>query len=462
MKRLKYDVSLHAVKFLAVVLMTAPFAACWYGYYASRTAAPFYHRGNLMIVLLFLALYLVFTHIYDALLISLNHTHELIYSQMLSVALSDGIMFAVLCLLVKGVPRLLPAITALCAQTLFAVLWAALAKRWYRSAFPAERTAVIYGDRQGLERLVREYGLDGKFQIQATVSAAGCLRNLGMLDSVDAVFLSGVQSHDRNVFLKYCVARDISVYVIPRIGDTLMSGARRMHLFHLPMLRVERFHPAPFYAAAKRRLDIAVSLVTVAVLSPLMAVTAAAIKASDGGPVLYRQVRLTKDGERFHVLKFRSMREDAEEDGVARVSTGKRDSRITPVGRIIRKFRVDELPQFFCILSGAMSLVGPRPERPEIASRYEREMPEFALRLQVKAGLTGYAQVYGKYNSTPYDKLQMDLMYISHPSILEDFRIVFATLKILFLPESTEGVAQGQVTALNAGSGRPEGDMEES
>ncbi len=148
------------------------------------------------------------------------------------------------------------------------------------------------------------------------------------------------------------------------------------------------------------------------------------------------------------MLKFRSMKMDAEEDGVARLSTGENDERLTRTGRIIRKVRLDELPQLFCILKGDMSIVGPRPERPEIAQVYEKEMPEFKLRLQAKAGLTGYAQVYGKYNTTPYDKLQMDLMYIAHPSLVEDFRIMLATVKILFLPESTEGVEEGQTDAL--------------
>lgn len=157
---------------------------------------------------------------------------------------------------------------------------------------------------------------------------------------------------------------------------------------------------------------------------------------------------MTKNGKYFDVLKFRSMRVDAEKDGVARLSTGDKDDRITPVGRIIRKVRIDELPQLLNILQGAMSVVGPRPERPEIAAQYEEELPEFALRLQAKAGLTGYAQVYGQYNTTPYDKLQMDLMYIANPSFLEDIRICFATVKILFMPESTEGIAKGQITAI--------------
>lgn len=184
------------------------------------------------------------------------------------------------------------------------------------------------------------------------------------------------------------------------------------------------------------------------VLSPIFLVTAIAIKASDGGPVFYKQERLTKDGRRFFIHKFRSMRVDAEKDGVARLSTGEDDDRITPVGHITRKFRIDELPQLVDIFSGALSIVGPRPERPQIAEEYCRVMPEFNLRLQAKAGLTGYAQVYGKYNTTPYDKLQMDLMYIAHSSFWEDLRICFATVKILFMKDSTEGVAEGQTTAI--------------
>ena len=179
-----------------------------------------------------------------------------------------------------------------------------------------------------------------------------------------------------------------------------------------------------------------------------MAVVAFAIHAYDGGPVFYKQVRLTKDGKKFEIHKFRSMCVDAEKDGIARLSTGKNDDRITPIGRMIRRIRLDELPQLLDILTGNLSIVGPRPERPEIAEQYMKEMPEFQLRLQAKAGLTGYAQVYGKYNTTPYDKLQMDLMYLAHPSLVEDFKIILATVKILFLPESTEGIEQGQITAI--------------
>ena len=185
------------------------------------------------------------------------------------------------------------------------------------------------------------------------------------------------------------------------------------------------------------------------ILSPVFLAVAIAIKFEDGGPVFYKQDRLTKDGKVFKVVKFRSMRTDAEKDGVARLSTGENDDRITKVGHVIRKFRLDELPQLINIFNGDMSVVGPRPERPEIAAQYDEVLPEFKLRLQAKAGLTGYAQVYGKYNTTPYDKLQMDLLYIANPNIIEDLKIIFATIKILFVPESTEGIKEGSVTAMD-------------
>ena len=145
-------------------------------------------------------------------------------------------------------------------------------------------------------------------------------------------------------------------------------------------------------------------------------------------------------------MKFRSMITDAEKDGKARLAT-ENDDRITPVGKFIRATRIDELPQFFNILKGDMSLVGPRPERPEINKEYYEELPEFAYRLRVKAGLTGYAQVYGKYNTTSYDKLKLDLIYVERCSILLDIQLILLTLRVVFTKDATEGLEEGQTNA---------------
>ena len=447
MTKFQHDLALRVVKILNAVMVTIPFALCWYLYYANRVDAPFYAKGNYLVVALFFILYIEFGRVYDAFQVSIQRVSELVYSQFLAAFVANFIMYIVTWLLSKLLPNPLPFLAVLAGQVLLSFSWALNVHRWYFSTFPPRPTAVIYDTRHGMEHLIGQYGLDNKFKVVLTVIAQECIDDLSILDGVDTVFLSGIHSHDRNTILKYCVENNITMYVIPRIGDTIMSGAYHMHMFHLPMLKVGRYKPQPEYIFIKRLIDIVISAIALVILSPIMLATAVAIKVTDHGPVFYKQVRLTKDGKEFEILKFRSMRVDAEKDGVARLSSGENDDRITPIGKVIRACRIDELPQLLNILKGELSIVGPRPERHEIATQYCAEMPEFSLRLQAKAGLTGYAQVYGKYNTTPYDKLTMDLMYIAHPSIIEDFKIMFATVKILFMPESTEGVAEGQITA---------------
>lgn len=430
--------------------MTIPFVVCWMLYYQEKMwTQPFYRRGNWLMALLYILIYMVYGHIYDAFLVSLVRISELIYSQCLAAFITDAIMYIISWLLIRHLPAVWPLLIVFGAQILISAIWSTIVHQWYFNSFEAKQTVVVYDNREGIEQLLEEYGLDKKFHVKKVINTAECMQEkLENLSDTDVIFLCGVHSHERNVILKYCIANHISVYVIPRIGDVLMSGAKRMHMLHLPILMVERYNPRIEYLFIKRLFDVLLSGIALILLSPIFLITAIAVKVTDGGPVFYRQTRLTKDGKKFDVLKFRSMRIDAEKDGVARLSTGDKDDRITKVGHIIRKVRIDELPQLINILKGDMTIVGPRPERPEIAAQYEEILPEFALRLQVKAGLTGYAQVYGKYNTTPYDKLQMDLMYISKPSLLEDLRIIFATIKILFVPESTEGVEEGRNTAM--------------
>ncbi|RHQ10879.1 sugar transferase [Lachnospiraceae bacterium AM48-27BH] len=445
---ISYKLMLRIVKVLNVILVTIPYGICWFGFYAGRIASPYYAKGNWAIIALFVMLYIWVGRTYDAFLVSYNRISEMIYSQVLAILVADTAMFIVLWLLGKTFPFMVPALLALGVQVLLSAAWSLIAHNWYFHMYPAKKTFIVWDMRRGMTELIHSYGLTKKFQVVGDCSASECIKNLDRLDGMEAVFLSGVHSHDRNIIIKYCVERHISTFVIPRIGDVLMSSAHRMHMFHLPMLRVDGYNPTPEFLFLKRTFDIVCSLMGMVLTSPIMLVTAICIKKTDGGPVFYKQTRLTKDGKEFDVLKFRSMRVDAEKDGKARLSTGDKDDRITPVGHVIRKCRIDELPQFINILKGDMSLVGPRPERPEIAREYEKELPEFRLRLQAKCGLTGYAQVHGKYNTTPYDKLQMDLMYIANASLAQDLSILFATVKILFMPESTEGIAEGAVTAM--------------
>lgn len=441
------QILLRIVKLLNIVVITVPFAVIWYNFYSQLMLDAFYRKGNWIIIGLFVLFYCMFARVYDALALSYDRISDLIFSQVLSAFISDFFMYIIIILLVRSYTvNPLPLLMSFGFQILYSVIWSKLSHIWFFQRFDRKKAIVIYDEVEGMENLINEYGFDAKFDVMNVYHVNDILDQLDNLSLVNTVFLSGVHSTPRNTIIKYCVAKNISVFMIPRIGDTLMSGAHRMHMLHLPMLRLERYNPSPEYLFVKRAFDIVVSLLGIIILSPFMIITALAIK-SDGGPALYKQVRLTKDGREFKILKFRSMKVDAEKDGVARLSSGENDDRITKVGHVIRAIRFDELPQLFNILFGDMTIVGPRPERPEIAKQYYEDLPEFELRLQAKAGLTGYAQVYGKYNTTPYNKLLMDLMYISHPSILQDLAIMFSTVKILFMKDSTEGIAEGQTTA---------------
>lgn len=263
------------------------------------------------------------------------------------------------------------------------------------------------------------------------------------------MFTSGLDAELQGSVSVYCIGKRIPCFVLPRVGNLLFQGARHVHTLSSPVLMISGKEPSIEYLFVKRAFDIIMSLLGILVFSPLFLLCAAAIFLTDRGPVIYRQKRLTKGGKVFTICKFRSMRVDAEKDGVARLSSGESDERITPVGRILRACRLDELPQLFNILKGDMTIVGPRPERPEIAEQYEKIYPEFSLRTQVKAGLTGYAQVYGKYNTEPLEKLEFDIMYINHMSIITDLQLMFATVGILFNPDSTEGILTDTETALN-------------
>ena len=448
MYKLKYDLVLGLVKFFNLILMTIPFGLCWKWFYEGNLALRESRTESILITFIFMLAYFAFGKIYDAFLISYSRISEMIYSQVLALIMANGILYVLVTLLMLKLPNAVPLLVTFLCQCFLSAVWCTLSHWTFYSLVKPQDTAIIYDEREGMEKLIKSYGLSKKFNVRFSLQVDECLSNLDVLNKMQMVFLSGIHSHERNVILKHCIANDIQVFMVPRIGDVIMSGAMKMHMFHLPILMVRRYRPSPLYVFTKRVFDVISSGAVLLLASPVMLVTAIAIKLNDGGPVFYKQTRLTKDGREFGVLKFRSMRVDAEKDGVARLSTGDKDPRITPVGHFIRKVRIDELPQLLNIIGGSMSVVGPRPERPEIAKQYCEKMPEFALRLQAKAGLTGYAQVYGKYNTTPYDKLQMDLMYIASPSFIEDLKIIFATIKILFIPDSTEGVAEGATTAM--------------
>ena len=316
----------------------------------------------------------------------------------------------------------------------------------YRAVFPPFYILNIYGKYEN--DLVRKMNRRAdKYRITGEMSCTEPLEKITKeLENYDAVLINDVPSEIRNDIIKACFATDKRVYFTPKISDILIKGSEEVNLFDTPLYLCKNVGMDAISATLKRIGDIVISLTGIILTSPIMLVTAILIHRYDGGPVFYKQTRCTIGGKEYKIMKFRSMITDAEKDGKARLAS-EHDDRITPIGHFIRATRIDELPQFFNILKGEMSVVGPRPERPEIIREYVKDVPEFAFRTHVKAGLTGYAQVYGKYNTTSYDKLKLDMIYVEKCSVLLDIQLILMTIRVVFTKDATEGVAEGQTTA---------------
>ena len=404
--------------------------------------------GLYAVVLIFLSV------TYGGMRLGYQKNAEIVFSQAFSTLLANIIIYIQLSLMARQLFVLDIFLLMMVEQTVLVIVYVNLANRIYRHLFPPRKLCLIHGDRPiqdvcgKFESRKDKYVITKTFHVKKGYETL-CREIMHAYESgeCNAVVLGDIPLKDRGPLLKFCYGHSIRVYLIPKITDVILMGADELHVFDSPMLLTREYSLNTEQRFFKRMIDIVCSLVLLVLASPIMLITAAAIKLYDGGPVLYKQVRCTQNQRQFQIMKFRSMRTDAEKDGVARLAQ-KNDSRITPIGKLIRKCRIDELPQLINILRGDMSFIGPRPERPEIIAQYLEVMPEFAFRMKVKAGLAGFAQVYGKYNTTPYDKLKLDLTYIENYSIWMDIKLMMLTLKILFWPDSTEGVETEPITAL--------------
>lgn len=439
----KKQAFLFMVKLSLIISSGVVFALIYYAFYRDRIYIPFFHRGNLVVILLFIILYAGFSKLYGGLNLSISRISELFYSLTVSLIFTHCIMYIILCLLVRSAADPLPLIQCLAVCSLISALWAYLGNKFTNVISPPYRTLLIYQNENArteglriIKTITWRFKLNGQVYIGKKLS--DIFTNI-QASHAEAVIICGVSSDSRNEILKYCIEHDVLVFLRPNSGDFILRGAASIQAVYLPILFCQRSSPSLIYLAGKRVFDIFFGILMVVAASPIMAVTAAAIKLCDHGPVFYYQKRLTKDRKEFTICKFRSMEVNAEVPGNPLLAK-ENDSRITAVGRLIRSCHIDELPQLFNIIVGNMSFVGPRPERPEITELCEKSIPEFSLRLQVKAGLTGYAQVYGKYNTSPYDKLQMDLLYISKLGFATDLKIILATVKVLFMPENAQSI----------------------
>ena len=424
-------------------LIVTIYAFVWTEYFNERMLqSPFFRRGNWMMVFLYGVLLVFFMKMYGGYKVGYLKKGNLIYSQILSVVFLNGFTYFQIAVLDKRFfsPTVILIMTVLDAAAI--VIWTLVFEWIYSWMYPPRKMLMVYGDRSDYHLMEKMNAREDKYEIRDMMSyKEGFQEFCRKVRDFDGVIIGDMPSHDRNLILKYCFDEGIRTYAVPKISDILMRSSDELTLFDSPLLLSRNNGLSIEQEFVKRVMDVVLSLTAAVITLPFFALIGAAIKLTDGGPVFYKQVRLTKDGKKFEIYKFRTMIQNAEAVSGARLASEK-DPRILPVGRLLRATRLDELPQIYNILKGDMSIVGPRPERPELASEIEKEIPEFSYRLKVKAGLTGYAQVYGKYNTTSYDKLKLDLTYIRNYSVLLDLKLILMTPKIMFMKESTEGVKE--------------------
>ena len=432
---------------IVIAMQMALFWVTWMQYYNNNIELPFFRKGNWLMAALYGILLFFFVNTYGGFKIGYLKKADIIYSQILAIICVNAVTYIQICLLDRHFVKVLPLLLLTLIQSVVTALWANVFQWIYGMMFPPRRMILVCGERPVFGLKNKMEAREDKYNICETVNIrAGMETIYKKIQGYEAVIIGDIPSQQRNEIMKYCFEKSIRTYMLPKISDIILRGSDDIHLFDSPLLLARNSGFTFEQKVMKRFTDITVSILLLALSSPVMLIVAFLIKAYDGGTIIHKQTRLTMGGKEFDVYKFRSMIMNAEKDGIPRLSA-EGDVRVTPIGKIIRRTRIDELPQLFNILKGEMSLVGPRPERPQIADEYREYMPEFDYRLKVKGGLTGYAQIYGKYNTTPYDKLKLDLMYIESYSFRLDLKLILMTLKVVFMKDSTEGVAEGQVTA---------------
>lgn len=447
-KRDKYKHLLNLLaNFVMLAMEVGMFAFIWYNLYVPNLKDPFWRRGNWAVIGIYGLVLFFFIRTFGGYRIGYLRITDICLSQVLGILFANAIEYFQVCMIANDYMSVYPIMLLTVEEIALVIPGVFLVRYFYVRLYPPRKMLVVYGKHSPDELISKINSRKDKYDVCATASAyIGYEELYTKILEYEAVVLCDLPTQIRNKILKFCYDENKRTYITPKLSDIIIMGTEQLHLFDTPLMLSRNQGLTIEQRFVKRTMDIVLSLLAIVISSPIMLIIAIAIKAYDKGPVFYMQERLTRDRESFQIIKFRSMKMDSENTGAQLAK--KDDDRITPVGRIIRRTHLDELPQIFNILKGEMSFVGPRPEREVIAEKYEEVVPEFRFRLKVKAGLTGYAQVYGKYNTTPYDKLKLDLTYIENYSAWLDLKLMLMTVKIMFQKENTEGVDATQQTAI--------------
>lgn len=409
-------------------------------------------RTSFITLGVFTLVYMMMSIIYGGFDIGKRKSKPIIYSFVLSVFFTDIAAHFFMCIMnitvvhngkfVYDYPLLL--LLTYIIQIFIIVVFTYGGNYLYFSANKPHDSIIITRKSEQTDSIISKIG---RYKKQYNITETVFINDpdiLKKIDKADSIFFYNLSVPERNAFVEYCYHCKKDIYYSVELSDIVSLGSHRVYFDDKSMVYAPVKGLTFEQRVIKRIMDLVIAGFGLIVTSPIFLITALCIKLEDGGPVFYKQERATYAGKIFNVIKFRSMKV---EDGSIHKSVTKNDDRITRTGRIIRKFRIDELPQLINVIKSDMSIVGPRPEMVENVEKYTKELPEFAYRQRAKAGLTGMAQIYGKYNTSPKDKLIFDLTYINEYSVWLDIKLIFRTLLVLLTPDkSTEAFEDNKKT----------------
>ncbi|WP_026508721.1 sugar transferase [Butyrivibrio sp. MC2013] len=420
-------------------LLGLVFYLVWKYNYRLAFTAPMYGRGKYVLVGVYALLTFIIMELCDAFRFGYLKFSETFIASMVSEFLVNFITYFEISLISNVMVPVWPMLFMTLADFGISLILCYLYTYIYHLSYVPHNMLLIYGSDSALDIKFKMETRQDRYTVTEIIHyEEGRDKLIEAISRHDSVILNDIPAISRNNILKYCYSNEIRTYVVPKITDIIIKGAPDITLFDTPLMLVKGRGLSRDQKIAKRLLDIVLSLIAIIPFTVLGIIVAIAILIDDGGPVFFVQKRITEGGRSFKMYKFRSMKKDLSGDELTNRAR-QEDSRITRVGRLIRAMRLDEIPQIINIIKGEMSFVGPRAEHEDDYHKGLSEISEYGDRLKVKAGLTGYAQIYGKYNTLSYDKLRLDLIYIENYSILLDIKLIFMTLIIIFKKESTEG-----------------------
>ncbi len=406
-----------------------------------------YSRTAAITMATFAVILILLTHVYGGYRLGTRKARPVFFAILISVVLTDIVTYVQLQIMnvnPANNPRLIlfgEDFVLLCAtiliQTSVIYLFVRLGDFLYFKINPPERCCIIAASQEQADHIAEKIGSFSKKYQLCDVLHYHCDDIYDTIMEYDVVFLSGIPDTEEAAIETFCYKQGKTMYLAAELEDVIISSSAQVVIDDTPFLYTDRADPSLVQRFLKRLMDIVFSILGIVLLSPAMIAAAVIIKCSDGGPVFFKQKRATLNGNVFTIIKFRTM--SAQEQPYPHQSATTNDERVTKVGRLLRRLRIDEFPQLFNVFLGDMSIVGPRPEMLENVDRYTRDVPEFEYRQKMKAGITGLAQIDGKYNTSPKDKVMLDLMYIHRFSLALDIKLMLRTVTVFFRPDSAEG-----------------------